>query len=124
VDERCRGCVGLGAGAAITIDVVLEGQLRRDRGTVEAAERPALLQYSLWSSISRRSDRPEHRSAVTFRLAPIESGRTLLTVVHDGLGAATAAPHAAFFWRAALAVLRGELEGRQAGPLALRDIGA
>jgi uncharacterized protein YndB with AHSA1/START domain len=100
------------AGALVEIDVVLEGQLRHDRGMVEAVDKPRLLRYSLWTEVSRRRDTPENRSRVTFTLEPLGQG-TKLIVEHDGLIGA-AGPHAGFFWSVALRVLRDQLEGRQA----------
>lgn len=99
-------------GADITIEVTLEGVPRRDRGTVEVADAPSLLRYSLWNSISRRPDRPEHRSRLTFQLAATESGATRLSLVQEAIGSTTAERHVAFFWPVALQVLRDELEGR------------
>jgi uncharacterized protein YndB with AHSA1/START domain len=97
-------------GAPIEIDVLLEGEVRHDRGTVEVVDEPRLLRYSLWSAVSRRPDTPENRSRVTFELSPEGEG-TRLSVLHDGLIGA-AGPHVAFFWPVALSVLRDGLEER------------
>ena len=100
-------------GAPIAIDVVLEGREWHDRGTVVEAEPGCLLSYSLWSEVSRRSDVPEHRSIVTFRLAGLDGGGTLLQLMHARLTAGAAGSHAAFFWPVALRGLRDLVEGRQ-----------
>lgn len=98
-------------GAPVEIELVLEGVLRRDRGTVLAVEPGRLLRYSHWSEISRRPDTPETRSEVTFELTASDDG-TRLRVTQSRLTAAAAGLHARFFWRSALTVLRDEAEGR------------
>ena len=103
-------------GSAVLIDVVLEGQVRHDRGTVLEAVPNARLSYSLWNEVSRRPDTPETRSIVTFTLAPIDGEGTRLVLVHAGLTAGAAGPHASFFWPVALARLRDELEDRPGRP--------
>jgi len=102
-------------GAPVLIDVVLEGRLRHDRGTVLEALPNERLSYSLWNEVSRRADTPDHRSTVTFTLATTEGGGTRLSIEHAGLSAGAAGPHASFFWPVALARLRDELEDRPLG---------
>jgi len=99
-------------GAQVLIDVILEGLVRHDRGTVLDAVPSERLSYSMWTEVSRRADTPDHRSTVTFTLAADEDGGTRLTVEHMGLTAGAAGPHASFFWPVALARLRDELEDR------------
>ena len=49
-------------------------------------------------------------------LAPIDGEGTRLVLVHAGLTAGAAGPHASFFWPVALARLRDELEDRPGRP--------
>jgi uncharacterized protein YndB with AHSA1/START domain len=99
-------------GDPIAIDVALERREWHDCGTVLQAVPGKLLSYSLWNEASRRSDVPEPRSVVTFRLAPGAGGGTNVELEHAGLTCGAAGPHASFFWPAALRGLRDQVEGR------------
>ena len=110
-------------GATITFDVVLEREVRHDRGTVLELEPGRRLRYSYWSAISRRPDSPAARSIVTFELEPEPSTglATRLTVTQENLTAGTVARHASFYWHVALEALRSVAEGRPVAGIALLD---
>jgi uncharacterized protein YndB with AHSA1/START domain len=114
-------------GATITFDVVLEREVRHDRGTVLDAEPGHRLRYSYWSEISRRPDTPTARSIVTFELenepatGPANRAPTRLTITQENLTAGAAAHHGSFFWRVALEALRSVAEGRAVAGIALLD---
>lgn len=82
----------------------------RDRGTVIAAERGKILQYSHWSEMSRLPDTPQNRTIFTFLLDWIED-KTRLTMRHENFSSETEYKHSNFFWGVALYMLKNLLEG-------------
>lgn len=77
----------------------------RDRGTILAAEHEKLLQYSLWSQASRRSDLPQNRTIVTLSLEWTDE-QTRLSIHHAGFHSESEYKHANFFWTVAPSVIK------------------
>ena len=97
-------------GEPVRFSGLFQGKPYRDRGALLALGPSALLRYDHWSAISLVPDTPEHRTLITFTLAP-EGDGTRLTVTHERLEPGTNFKHARFFWGTAVLVLKDIVEG-------------
>lgn len=101
---------------------LLHGRLRfENRGVVQAFEPPRLLQYTHWSSLSRRAfpDLLEHHVVLRFELTP-SGGGTRVDLVLSNLGNYAVYGHINYYWEIALAALRRYCEDQvrsQTAPL-------
>jgi hypothetical protein len=95
-------------GGPILIRGLLHGRLRfENRGVVRAFERERALEYSHWSSLSRRTlaDLPEHHVGIGLLLRPSGDG-TRLELKLSNLGHYAIYGHMNFYWEVSLAVLK------------------
>jgi uncharacterized protein YndB with AHSA1/START domain len=93
--------------------ILIGGRLYKKRfenkGRVLQFEPEKVLQYSHLSSISRLPDRPESYSLFEFQLTPI-GDQTRLTINASNFPTETIYKHLAFYWNAALEVLKRLIE--------------
>lgn len=59
-----------------------EGKRYEDKGQVVAIRAPRVLSVTHWSPLTGDPDTPEYYNLVTYHLAPLEDGRTRLTLTH------------------------------------------
>lgn len=93
-------------GSEIRFEFRLEGEVRRDRGTIVACEVGRRLAYDHWSSLSGH----EGRTRVTIEVEA-SAGGTRVAVRQEGFVKEVEFLHARFFWRMALAGLKALFEG-------------
>jgi uncharacterized protein YndB with AHSA1/START domain len=109
-------------GGPVVFRGLLHGRLRfENRGVVQVFAPPRLLQYTHWSSLSRRvlPDLLEHHVVLRFELTPSGDG-TRVDLVLSNLGNYAVYGHINYYWEIALAMLRRYCEGEvrsQAEPL-------
>lgn len=72
------------AGSPITFKGEWEGKSYEDKGTILEIDRPRLLKYSYWSSMSGKEDKPENYVNVTYRVQA-GNGSSILTISQDGI---------------------------------------
>ena len=85
------------------------GKLRfENKGVVHAFEPQRLIQYSHWSSLSRRAipDSPENHVSIRFTLLPADDGTTQLELALGNLSDAAVRGHMEFHWDVTLPVLK------------------
>ncbi|MGO1002190.1 SRPBCC family protein [Lysobacter sp. CA196] len=95
-------------GGPILIRGVLHGRLRfENSGIVRAFETERALEYTHWSSLSRRAlaDAPENHVSIGLRLHPSGDG-TRLDLSLSNLGHYAVYGHMNFYWEVTLAVLK------------------
>ncbi|ALN64165.1 hypothetical protein GLA29479_3310 [Lysobacter antibioticus] len=95
-------------GSPIVIRGVLHGRLRfENSGIVRVFEAGRALEYSHWSSLSRRAlaDAPENHVGIALRLHPSDHG-TRLGLRLSNLGHYAVYGHMNFYWEVTLAVLK------------------
>ena len=106
-------------GGPVMFRGLLHGRLRfENRGVVQAFDPPHLLQYTQWSSLSRRvfPDLLEHHVVLRFELTPSD-GATRVDLRLSNLGNYAVYGHINYYWEIALAALRRycEAAAMQAG---------
>lgn len=95
-------------GGPVVFRGLLHGRLRfENRGVVQAFEPPRLLQYTHWSSLSRRvfPDALEHHVVLRFELSPSDGG-TRVDLALSNLGNYAVYGHINYYWEIALPALR------------------
>lgn len=95
-------------GGPILLRGVLHGRLRfENRGVVRVFERERALEYTHWSSLSRRTlaDLPENHVGIRLLLHPAGDG-TRLELKLSNLGHYAIYGHLNFYWEVSLAVLK------------------
>jgi hypothetical protein len=97
-------------GAPVIFRGKMSGKPFSDKGIVLAFEPGEVLRYSLLNEVSELPDIPSNYSVVEFLLRAEGTG-TNLTLTHSNLVAEAAEPHAKFYWRTALAMIKQQLEG-------------
>lgn len=104
-------------GGPIVFRGVLHGRLRfENRGTVHAFEPPRVLEYSHYSSLSRRAfpDTPAHHARLGFRLSPAPRG-TRVDLALRNLHDESVLGHLDFHWDMTLPVLKRFCEAAAGG---------
>ncbi|HEY0504575.1 MAG TPA: SRPBCC domain-containing protein [Lysobacter sp.] len=107
-DEPLTVATDWRVGAPIVFRGVLHGRLRfENTGTVRAFEPQRLLEYSHYSSLSRRAfaDEPDRHALVRFSLAPAAGG-TRLELLLGNLHDDAVRGHMDFHWDMTLPVLK------------------
>ena len=87
---------------------VLHDRLRfENKGVVQAFDPPRLLQYTHWSSLSRRamSDALEHHVVLRFELSASEHG-TRLDLLLSNMNSYAVYGHVNYYWEITLAALK------------------
>ncbi|MDF3076231.1 MAG: ATPase [Sphingobacteriaceae bacterium] len=79
-------------GSPITFKGEWEGKSYEDKGTILEIERPRLLKYSYWSSMSGKEDKPENYVNVTYRVQE-NDGSCILTISQGGIKSETELEH-------------------------------
>lgn len=100
-------------GGPVVFRGLLHGRLRfENRGVVQAFEPPRLLQYTHWSSLSRRvfPDLLEHHVVLRFELIASDSA-TRVDLTLSNLGNYAVYGHINYYWEIALPALRRYCEG-------------
>ncbi|MEZ4454404.1 MAG: SRPBCC domain-containing protein [Nannocystaceae bacterium] len=97
-------------GDPITWSFTLDGEARRDHGTILEHVAGRRLVYDHWSSLSGRPDAPEGRTVTAIDLEAREEA-SVVTVRQTGFARDVEFFHARSFWRIALVTLRRTLEG-------------
>lgn len=95
-------------GGPIVFRGVLHGKVRfENKGIVQAFEPERLIQYSHWSSLSRRviPDSPENHVSIRFALLPAQDG-TRLELLLGNLSDPAVRGHIDFHWDMTLPVLK------------------
>jgi len=103
-------------GSPIRFRGKLHGKIRfENRGTVQAFEPERILQYSHWSTLSRRAipDTPENHVILKFALTP-SGGSTRLDLTLSNLVDYVVYKHLDFYWGTTLGMLKKFCEQQQA----------
>ncbi|KQZ56857.1 MULTISPECIES: SRPBCC domain-containing protein [unclassified Lysobacter] len=103
-------------GGPIVFRGVLHDRLRfENKGVVQAFEPPRLLQYTHWSSLSRRvmSDALEHHTVLRFELSPSGAG-TRLDLTLSNMNNYAVYGHINYYWEITLAALQRYCEAADA----------
>lgn len=121
-------------GSPIAITAQIGPKRYRDKGTVLAVQRPALLRYQFLPRVSGLPDLPDSYSVVTFEIAAQGHGVTL-TITHTvppspirkgknfEIGPESGEKHVEFYWRSTLPLLRDLIEGRDSLALRMARLG-
>jgi uncharacterized protein YndB with AHSA1/START domain len=97
-------------GARVSLSGTLNGHPHEEAGEVLVFEPGRRLRYSHWSRLWRVPDLPENRAVLTIELEPEGEGTRVW--IRQALPDVVAiAPHADFFWRVGLGILRKLVEG-------------
>lgn len=118
-DEPLRLDTDWRVGGPIEISGVLHGSLHFvNTGRVRAFEPPRLLEYTFYSSLSRRAlpDTPEHHVVFRFELEPAGAG-TQLRLSLSNLSDYAVYGHLHYYWEVTLAALKRECERAPADPM-------
>ncbi len=86
-----------------------EGRKYEDKGRILRNVPRRVLEYTYWSSMSGKEDRPENYSKVTLELSPVEGG-TRLTVTQDNAGDEKSREHSEKNWSSVLETMKKLLE--------------
>ncbi len=98
-------------GSQIVWKGVWEGKEYEDKGRILRSEKEKLLQYSHFSPLSGKPDRPENYHTVTIRLAA-DGDRTFVELSQDNNETDEARKHSEKNWQMMLEGLKGVLESR------------
>lgn len=99
-------------GSAIRWRGEYQGRAYEDKGTVVAADRGRLLQFTHYSPLSGLPDVPENYHTVTMTLSD-EPPRTRLSLTQDGSPTEAARQHNENNWNVVLAGLKKLVEGQR-----------
>jgi uncharacterized protein YndB with AHSA1/START domain len=86
-----------------------QGKRYEDRGTILRVEPGRVLEYTYWSSMSGKEDRPENYSKVTFELSAAQGG-TRLALTQDNAGDEKSREHSEKNWGQVLETMKSLLE--------------
>ncbi len=86
-----------------------EGRKYEDKGEILRLVPRRVLEYTYWSSMSGKEDRPENYSRVTFELSPAEGG-TRLVLTQDNAGDEKSREHSEKNWSQVLETMKKLLE--------------
>jgi uncharacterized protein YndB with AHSA1/START domain len=86
-----------------------EGRRYEDKGEILRVVPGRVLEYTYWSGMSGKEDRPENYSKVTFDLSPAEGG-TRLSVTQDNAGDEKSRDHSEKNWSSVLETMKKLLE--------------
>jgi uncharacterized protein YndB with AHSA1/START domain len=100
-------------GSRITFSGEWEGKKYEDGGTILEIEKPRLLKYTYWSSMSGTEDKPENYNNITYELHE-SHGITALTLTQDGIKSQEAADHSEHNWISVFDGLKELLKKTQA----------
>lgn len=105
-------------GGPVVFRGLLHGRLRfENRGVVQAFEPPRLLQYTHWSSLSRRAfpDLLEHHVVLRFELTRSDDA-TRVDLALSNLGNYAVYGHINYYWEIALVALKRYCEAAHFAP--------
>lgn len=85
-------------GSPITFSGEWNGHKYKDGGVILEIDKPKLLKYTYWSSISGTEDRPENYNNITYDLNEV-NGLTTLIITQDGIKNPEAAEHSKQNWK-------------------------
>lgn len=88
-----------------------EGKKYEDKGTVLKNQKPELLQYNYWSSMSGTPDAPENYVTVTYHLEKLDSG-TKLTITQSPVKNEESLNHSQENWLMIMQNLKKILEAK------------
>jgi uncharacterized protein YndB with AHSA1/START domain len=86
-----------------------QGTKYEDKGEILRVVPGRVLEYTYWSSMSGREDRPENYSRVTFELSPAQGG-TRLALTQDNAGDEKSRAHSEKNWGQVLETMKKLLE--------------
>ena len=96
-------------GSPIYFRGVWDGKEYEDKGTILTIEKPVLIRYNYWSSMSTKPDVPENYSIITYQLEKNQQG-TRLTVSQDNFDSREAYDHSSASWESVLHDLKKLVE--------------
>jgi uncharacterized protein YndB with AHSA1/START domain len=85
-------------GSRITFSGEWDGKAYEDGGEILEIDRPKLLKYTYWSSMSGTENKPENYNNITYELAE-KDGVTILVIIQDGVKNQQAAEHSEQNWK-------------------------
>jgi uncharacterized protein YndB with AHSA1/START domain len=97
-------------GSSIVFKGEFQGKKYEDKGEILKLEPERLLQYTHFSPLSGREDKPENYHTVTFEVSP-EGSRTRLSLSQDNNANDKELEHSEKNWGTMLATLKKLLEG-------------
>ncbi|MEA2715438.1 MAG: hypothetical protein QOG91_466 [Candidatus Parcubacteria bacterium] len=96
-------------GGSIIFKGEWEGKKYEDKGQIIKCKPEKLLQYTHWSNLSGKADRPENYNTVTIELSH-ENGQTHLALTQDNNADEEARKHSEGIWNAVLGNLKALVE--------------
>ena len=98
-------------GSPITFSGEWQGKSYQDKGSILKAERNSVLQYSHFSSMSGKPDRPENYHTVTIELSDLGGNRTRVQLTQDNNQNEAERAHSEKNWNMMLTGLKKFVEG-------------
>lgn len=92
-------------GSSIIISGNLHGIKYENKGTIQQLEQERVFEYSYWSKLSRRPDKPENYSYVKFELTP-SANTTILKLTQKGLATEATYNHSNYYWNTVLSLIK------------------
>jgi uncharacterized protein YndB with AHSA1/START domain len=96
-------------GGSIIFKGEWEGKKYEDKGKILKCRQEKVLEYTHWSDLSGKEDKPENYNTVTIELSH-ENGETLLSLAQDNNATEEARKHSEQMWQTVLANLKKLLE--------------
>lgn len=96
-------------GSSIVWKGEYQGKKYEDKGEILKFEPKQILQYSHFSPLAGKPDKPENYHTVTIELSP-DGDQTAITLSQDGNPTEESVQHTATFWQEMLERMKGLLE--------------
>ena len=99
-------------GAPIKFSGEWQGKTYEDKGTVLSYKEQEMLQYTYWSSMSGKEDKPENYVTVTYRIGG-DDGNVTVTVIQENIPDIKTRDHSIENWKKILVDLKKMLEANE-----------
>jgi len=97
-------------GSNIVFQGTYQDMKYRDKGVIQVFDIEQKFEYTYWSSFSGTEDKPENYSIVSYELAGLDDGGTVLTLTQKNLATAEAQEHSEKNWGLVLAQMKEIIE--------------
>lgn len=99
-------------GAPIKFSGEWQGKTYEDKGTVLSYKEQEMLQYTYWSSMSGKEDKPENYVTITYRIGG-DDGNVTVTVIQENIPDIKTRDHSIENWTKILTDLKKMLEANE-----------